>query len=84
MYVGLLGITVVYPTGNECWLPRSMVEEAIHRLKTTGKLTVADVHEGITHRNGPKTDRLMAVLRMLPGVTFQKVPRELYYVLQEQ
>lgn len=79
MYVDHTGITIVYPTGNETIIPRSMVEEAIHKLKTTGILTVKDVHEGITNRNGPRTDRLMAVLRKLPGVTFQRYPRELYF-----
>ncbi len=51
-----------------------MVNEAINQLKRQGQLTVEDVHEGITNRRGPITDRLFAVLRKLPGVTFDKRP----------
>ena len=79
MLVDSSGITIIYDTGNEKFIPRDMVEEAIRQLTANKKLTVPDVHEGITKRNGPRTDRLMAVLRKLPGVTFQKIPRELYY-----
>jgi len=56
-----------------------MVEVAIDRLLARDTLTVADIHEGITHRNGTRTDRLMAIMRKLPGVTYKKRPRELYY-----
>ena len=79
MYVDEQGIEIVYPTGNSTFIPRKMVIEAISQLKRQGKLTVEDVHEGITNRRGPITDRLMAVLRKLPGVTFDKRPRVLYY-----
>lgn len=79
MYVEEQGIEIVYPTGNSTFIPRSMVIKAINQLKRQGKLTVKDVHEGITLRRGPITDRLMAVLRKLPGVTFDKRPRTLYY-----
>lgn len=81
MYVDHDGVTVVYPSGNECLIPRGMVEEAIQLLVARQTLTVQDIHEGITHRNGARTDRLMAILRKLPGVTFQRFPRELYFNL---
>ena len=79
MYVEEKGIEIVYPTGNSTFIPRNMVTKAINQLKRQGQLTVEDVYEGITNRNGPITDRLFAVLRKLPGVTFDKRPRKLYY-----
>jgi hypothetical protein len=79
MYVDENGVTIVYPTGNELHIPRSMVVEAFNLLKRQGVLTVEDVHETITHRNGARTDRLFAVLRKIPGVRFDKRPRKLYY-----
>ena len=79
MYVGEQGIEIVYPTGNTTFIPQKMVNKAINQLKRQGQLTVEDVHEGITNRNGPITDRLFAVLRKLPGVEFDKRPRKLYY-----
>jgi hypothetical protein len=79
MYVEEGGIEIVYPTGNMTFIPRDMVEKAIDQLTRQGYLTVKDVHEGITNRRGPLTDRLFAVLRKLPGVTSDKRPRKLYY-----
>jgi len=35
--------------------------------------------ESITNRRDPLTDRLFAVLRERPGVTFDRRPRKLYY-----
>jgi len=78
MYVDDWKVTIVYPTGNSLELPRSMIAESIHKLQTNGMLTLEEVHEQLTHRNGPQTDRLMAVLRELPGVTFSASPRVLY------
>lgn len=78
MYVDDWKVTIVYPTGNSLELPRSMVAEAIHRLERNEMLTLEEVYEQLTHRNGPQTDRLMAVLRELPGVTFSPKPRVLY------
>jgi hypothetical protein len=71
-------VTITYPTGRCLELPRSMVSEAIHKLQAKGILTVQEVHEEITDRHGPQTDRLLAVLRELPGVTFTSSPRALY------
>ncbi len=48
-------------------------------LQAQGVLTLEDVHYKITNENGPQTDRLMAVLRELPGVTFSARPRALYW-----
>ena len=79
MHVADDGIIIVYESGNELFIPRQMVVDAINTLKEQGKLTVKDVHEGITEENGARTDRLMAVLRKLPNVTFVKRPRVLYY-----
>ncbi len=71
-------VTITYPTCRSLELPRSMVSDAIHRLQVKGVLTVEEVHEYITDRHGPQTDRLLAVLRELPGVTFTSSPRALY------
>ena len=71
-------VTITYPTGRILELPRSMVTEAIHKLHSTGILTDEEVHEEITNHRGPQTDRLLAVLRELPGVTFTASPRVLY------
>lgn len=71
-------ITIIYPTGGSTTLPRSMVTEAIRRLQAKGMLTLEEVHEELTHRHGAQTDRLLAVLRELPGVTFTASPRAVY------
>ena len=78
MYVDSLKVTILYPTGNTLEIPRSMVTEGIRQLSAKGILTLEDVHERITNRHGPQTDRLLAVLRELPGVTFTSSPRALY------
>jgi len=41
-------------------------------------LTLEDVHNDITHGNGAKTDRLMAVLRAIPGIGYTGNPRTLF------
>ncbi len=79
MHVEPRQITIEYDTGNTTTLPRDMVDEAITKLMAQGFLSLEDVHEGITKRRGARTDRLMAVLRELPGVTFKSSPRELYF-----
>jgi hypothetical protein len=78
MFVDDSKVTIIYPTGNSLELPRSMIIEAIHKLQKKGVLTLEDVHYDITNCNRPQTDRLMAVLRELPGVTFTSTPRALY------
>ena len=78
MYVDDQKVTIVYPSGNTAKIPRAMVMEAIHRLQRNGRLTLEEVHEEITNLRGPLTDRLLAVLRELPGVTFTPSPRALY------
>ncbi len=78
MYVDDWKVTIVYPTGNTLELPRSMIMESIHKLQSNSVLTLEEVHEEITNRRGPQTDRLLAVLRELPGVTFTSSPRALY------
>lgn len=82
MHVDEEGVTITYSTGNKLFIPRQMIEEAINLLMKKGVLTVEDVHEGITNRNGARTDRLMGILRKLPGVTHDKRPRVLYYSKQ--
>jgi hypothetical protein len=79
MYVDDQKVTIVYPSGNSLDILRSLVMQAINMLMLKKKLTVADVHEEITQGNGARTDRLMAVIRKLPGVTFDRRPRVLYY-----
>jgi hypothetical protein len=79
MFVDDQGVTIEYPTGNSTRIPRSMIVEAMHVLQSKGILTLEDVHYRITNENGPRTDRLMAVLRELPGVTFSGEPRALYF-----
>jgi len=78
MYVDDWKVTITYPTGRSLELPRSMVTEAIYKLQVKGVLTAEEVHEDITDRHGPQTDRLLAVLRELPGVKFTSSPRALY------
>ncbi len=72
MYVDDQGVTIEYPSGNNKKIPRSMIMKAIRVLRSKGVLTLDDVHYKITNENGPQTDRLMAVLRELPGVTFDR------------
>jgi hypothetical protein len=79
MYVDDYKVTIVYPTGNTTELPRSMIMEALRRLQIQGTLTLEEVHEELTLRNRPKTDRLLAVLREVPGVKFTRSPRALYW-----
>ena len=67
MYVDKDGIEVVYPSGNTVFLPRAMIIKAINRLINQGKLTVDEVHHEITNEHRTRTDKLMAVLRKLPG-----------------
>jgi hypothetical protein len=83
MYVDDSKITIIYPSGNQLEIPRGMVLEAIIMLIRQRSLTVEDIHEKITHRQRACTDRLMAVLRKIPGVTFDKRPRVLYYKPEE-
>ena len=72
------GITIEYPTGITNFISRSLVMEAIRKLKVKGILTLEEVHEGITDQRGPITDRLMAVLRKLSSVGTSRKPRCLY------
>ena len=77
MQVDNQGVTIIYPTGNKLFIPRHMVEIAINELKRKGCLTAEEVHE-ITEFTGPRTDRLLAILRALPDVRHEKQPRVLY------
>ena len=79
MWVAEDGIEVVYPSGNSVFLPRAMVVKGINFLISRRKLTVDEVHHEITDEHRTRTDKLMAVLRKLPGVTFDRIPRVLYY-----
>lgn len=78
MHVDNYGVTIEYPSGGSIKLARSLIEEAVKKLMIKGMLTLEDVHDGITHGNGAKTDRLMAVLRELPGIGFTGNPRTLF------
>lgn len=78
MHVDDEGVTIEYPTHGKTRIPRSMLEEANHKLRVKGILTLEDVHEGITNMNGPRTDRLMAIFRELPGIGFSRAPRTLF------
>jgi hypothetical protein len=73
-----IGVTIVYPSGNSRRLPHSMINEAVHRLQIKGILTREEVHEEITNRYGPQTDRLIVGLRALSGVILSAAPRALY------
>lgn len=79
MFVNDDGVMIEYQSGNSLFIPRDMIEEAIRQLESKGALTVTDIHEGITNLNGARTDRLMAIMRKIEGVTFDKRPRVLYY-----
>jgi len=78
MHIDDLGVTIEYPTGGSIKLSRSLLDEAYRKLQIKGMLTLEDVHNGITHGNGAKTDRLMAVLRALPEIGFTGDPRTLF------
>lgn len=78
MHVNDEGVTIEYPTHGKTKIPRSMLEEANHKLRVKGILSLEDVHEGITNRNGPITDRLMAIFREMPGIGFSRTPRTLF------
>jgi len=73
------GITVTYPSGFVEFLPASMVREAIHRLQTKGDVDVDEIHEEVTHHHKTRTDKLMAVLREVPGVTFTRLPKRILH-----
>lgn len=79
MWVSKNGIQVVYPSGNSVFLPEEMVIRGINLLKDRGKLSVDEVHHEIAKQHRTRTDKLMAVLRKLPGVSFDRFPRVLYY-----
>jgi len=79
MWVVEDGIEVVYPSGNSVFLPKLMVVKGINMKINRGTLTVDDVHHEITNEHRNKTGKLMAVLRKLPGVSFDRIPRILYY-----
>ena len=79
MWVGDDGIEVVYPSGNTVFILKEMVAKAINMLIYRGKLTVDEVHTEITNKHRTRTDKLMAVLRKLPGVSIDRIPRVLYY-----
>lgn len=78
MHVDENWVTIVYPTGGTTKIPMAMLQEAWKKLQIKGILTLEDVHERITKRNGPRTDRLMAVFRNLSGVGFTREPRTLF------
>ena len=72
------GVTILYPTRRELFIPRSLFAQAFHILNQKGILTLEDVHYGITDERGPVTDRLMVVLRETPGISFTSSPRTLF------
>lgn len=81
MFVQEDGVIIEYQSGNSLFIPRAMIESAMRQLKSKGALTVNEIYDGITNQNGARADRLMAVMTKLPGVTFARRPRVLYYRL---
>ena len=73
------GVTVTYPSGSVIELPAAMVKEAIYRLKTNGELGVDEIHQEVTNYNRLQTDKLMAVLREIPGVSITRRKRKLHF-----
>jgi hypothetical protein len=73
------GITVTYPSGTTVYLPALMVREAIRRLQISGNMDVDEIHEMVTHGHRTRTDKLMAVLREIPGVTFTPLPKRILH-----
>jgi len=84
MYVKDDGVTILYPTGRELFIPHVLFAQAFHILNQKGILTLEDVHYGITDERGPVTDRLMAVLREVPGISFTSSPRALYFTKEKR
>lgn len=79
--VNLKEVMIHYPSGRSLPIPRQMLETAWNKLKLEGRLTDSDTYE-ITEGHGwrkDRTDRILAVIRMLPGVTYDKSPRVLYF-----
>lgn len=72
------GVTIIYPTRRELFIPRSLFAQAFHILYQKGILTLEDVHYTITDERGPVTDRLLAALREVPEISFTSSPRALY------
>lgn len=73
------GVTVIYPSGLSVYLPSSMVREAIRRLRNNGNVDVDEIHEKVTRGHRTRTDKLMAVLREIPGVTFTPLPKRILH-----
>ncbi len=78
MHIDDFGVTVEYPTGSTTRLSRALLDEAFRLLHIKGILTLEDVHNRITHGNGAKTDRLMAVLREHPEIGYSGEPRIIF------
>jgi hypothetical protein len=78
MHIDDTGVMVEYPTGGKVKVSRLLLDEAYKKLQIRGVLTLEDVHEGITNRNGAITDRLMAILRALPNIGHTSDPRTLF------
>ena len=78
------GVTVTYPSGLVVFLPASMVREAIHRLQTSGDVDVDEIHEKVTHRHRTRTDKLMAVLREISGITITPLPKRILHLKSNQ
>ena len=78
MHIDDTGVTIDYPSARKTKLARSLLDKAYKKLQLKGMLTLEDVHNGLTHGNGAQTDRLMAVLREVPGVGFTGDPRTLF------
>ena len=78
MHIDDSGVTIEYPTGGSIKISQALLDEAFSKLQIKGVLTLEDVHNGITHGNGAKTDRLMAILRELPGIGYTGEPRTLF------
>jgi hypothetical protein len=83
MEVDDTGVKVTYPSGLIVFLPAAMVKEAIRRLLTNGELDVDEIHQQVTHLHRTRTDKLMAVLREIPGVTFTPLPKRILYYRHE-
>ena len=68
MHIDDFGVTVEYPSGGTIKLAKHLLDKAFTKLRSQRYFNVyEDIHNDITHRNGAQTDRLMAVLREIPG-----------------
>ena len=78
------GVMVTFPSGIKVFLPVDMIRDAICRLQEKGSVDVDEIHLEVTHEHRIRTEKLMAVLREIPGVIFTPLPKRILYMEKNQ